>query len=415
MRDWSGYLTRTITKAERVSEDLAWIFRRDNGILPRSAVSLWKAIVRPVLEYAAELWAGDISVELTKRAEAVQIDFARIILGVNGCQSIPDDFIRAELGMEKLTSRWEKLRLGYWRRLHLAAPKTTLHAFVALRKWQVDWAPPAFNNGWMGKTRTLLQKGGFAKDWMDPKLCCNMSKQAWKQAVYDSIEDRETSDMIARLANMTSAHAARFVRSKYWGKVGKTFACFAGEVGRRGALVPEPYLDDRNEPIGRRLKLMCRAGCLPLGKRVAREAGLPAVHGICKMCNSGSIEDIEHFICDCEAYAQPRAKMLESVHFTPECLTQSDRLDVILGRSTGSSKTDDKIDMAVKRFLKKAWRTRKWLVLAINEILDRNDTLWALHAHGDGPSPSYLRGCKSAARISEGKTRLFTRRRQFHP
>ena len=214
---------------------------------------------------------------------------------------------------------------------------------------------------------------------------------------------------------MTSAHAARFVRSKYWGKVGKTFSCFAGEVGRRGALVPEPYLDDRNKPIGRRLKLMCRAGCLPLGKRVAREAGLPAVHGICKMCNSGSIEDIEHFICDCEAYAQPRAKMLESVHFTPECLTRSDRLDVILGRSTGSSKTDDKIDMAVKRFLKKAWRTRKWLVLAINEILDRNDTLWALHAHGDGPSPSYLRGCKSAARISEGKTRLFTRRRQFHP
>ena len=219
LHDWSVYLNRTIAKAERVSEDLAWIVRRDNGLLTRPA-TLWKAIVRPVLEYAAELWAGDISKELTKRAEAVQVNFARIILGVNGCQSIPDDFLRAELGMEKLTSRWEKLRLGYWRRLHVSAPKTTLHAFVALRKWQVDWAPPTFNNGWMGQTKTLLQDGGFSRDWIDPKLCCAMSKQAWKKAVYGSVEDRETSDTISRLANMNSTHAL-FAPSS-GGRLGKT-------------------------------------------------------------------------------------------------------------------------------------------------------------------------------------------------
>jgi hypothetical protein len=408
--DWSGYLNRTIAKAEKVSENLAWIFRRDNGLLPRSAATLWKAIVRPVLEYAAELWAGDISKELTKRAEAVQIDFARIILGLNGCQSIPDDFIRAELGMEKLTSRWEKLRLGYWRRLHVTAPRTTLHAVVALRKWQVDWAPPAFDNGWMGKTKTLLQEGGLSKDWLDPKLCCGLSKQAWKDAVYDSVEERETSDTISRLATMNSNHAARFVRSKFWGKVGKDFACFTGEIGRRGALVPEPYLDDRDEPIGRRLKLMCRAGCLPILKRVAREAKLPAAHGTCKMCSSGSIEDIEHLVMDCDAYSQQRSKMLESIDYGPGCQTQSDRLDMLLGKSTGVSKTDDRTDVAVKRFLKKAWRARKWLVLATNKILDRNDTLWAIHAHGDGPSPSYLRGCKNAGTTSEGKTRHKKRR-----
>lgn len=410
LNDWSGYLNRTIAKAKRVSEDLAWIFRRDNGLLPRSAATLWKAIVRPVLEYAAELWAGDINKELTKRAEAVQIDFARIILGLNGCQSIPDDFIRAELGMEKLTSRWEKLRLGYWRRLHVTAPRTTLYAVVALRKWQVDWAPPAFNNGWMGKTKMLLQEGGLSKDWLDPKLCCGSSKKAWKDTVYDSVEERETSDTISRLATMNSNHAARFVRSKFWGKVGKDFACFTGEIGRRGALVPEPYLDDRDEPIGRRLKLMCRAGCLPTLKRVIREAELPAAHGTCSMCSSGSIEDIEHLVMSCEAYSRHRSKMLESVDFGTECQTQSDRLDVLLGKSTGVSKTDDRTDMAVKRFLKKAWRERKWLVLATNKALDRNDTLWAINAHGDGPSPSYLRGCKNAGKTSEGRTRHKSRR-----
>ena len=175
--------------------------------------------------------------------------------------------------------------------------------------------------------------------------------------------------------------------------------------------MPEPYLDDRNEPIGRRLKLMCRAGCLPILKRVAREAKLPASHGTCKMCNSGRIEDIEHFVMDCKAYSQWRSKMLENVKFGPESQTQSDRLDVLLGKSTGTSKTDDRTDMAVKRFLKKAWRARKWLVLATNKILDRNDTLWSVHAHGDGPSSSYVRGCRNAGRTSEGKTRSWKKHR----
>ena len=123
------------------------------------------------------------------------------------------------------------------------------------------------------------------------------------------------------------------------------------------------------------------------------------------MCNSGRIEDVEHLVLDCDAYTQQRSKMLESVEFGSDCHTQSDRLDVLLGKSTGTSKIDDRTDMAVKRFLKKAWRARKWLVLETNRILDRNDTLWAIHAHGDGPSPSYLRGCKNAGRTSEGKTR----------
>ena len=93
--------------------------------------------------------------------------------------------------------------------------------------------------------------------------------------------------------------------------------------------------------------------------------------------------------------------MLESAKFGPE--SQSDRLDVLLGKSTGTSKTDDSTDVAVKRFLKKAWRARKWLVLATNKILDRNDTLWAIYAHGDGPSASYVRGCRNAGRTSEEK------------
>ena len=257
----------------------------------------------------------------------------------------------------------------------------------------MDWAPRAFDNGWMGKTKALLIEGGLIENWRNPNLCSSKPKEAWKDAVYDSVEDRETTTTISRLSMLSSHHAARFVRSKNWDKVEEDFACFSGEIGRRGALVLEPYLDDRDEPVGRRLKLMCRAGCLPTLKRVAREAELPASYGTCKMCLSGRIEDITHFMLECSAYVTPRAKMLENSPPGFNELAQAGKLDMLLGKSAGTSKIDDRTDVAVKRFLKKAWRARKWLVLATNKALSRNDTPWAVKAHGDGFSRSYVQAC----------------------
>ena len=401
-RDWSAYMERVLGKAKRASKDLAWKCGQEAGLLPRTAAALWKSIVRPVLEYAAELWAGDIPTKLIDRAEKIQTNYAKSILGLVGCQSVPHDFLRAELGMEKLTSRWEKLRLGYWRRLHMANFNTTLRSMVSLRKWQVDWAPSTFDNGWMGKTKAMLEKADLSEDWRDPSLCCKLLKEEWKDKVYDSVEERETRNTITRLVKMTSNHASRYVRSKRWDKVEEEFARSSGEIGRRGALVPEPYLDDRKEPVGRRLKLMCRAGCLPVMKRVVREAGLPPWQGTCRMCSSGEVEDIEHMVMHCAAHARHRNKLLERVSFDP-AVSQSDRLDVLLGKSTGVAKTDAEIDAAVKRFLKKAWRGRKWLVLQTNKILDRKDTLWAVHSHGDGLNSSYIKQCEENDELAHSR------------
>ena len=82
--------------------------------------------------YSAEIWAGDIPHKQAARAENVQTNFARAMLGLVGCQSISNDAIRAEMGMEKLSSRWEKLRLGYWRRLNVASGERTLVAVAKL-------------------------------------------------------------------------------------------------------------------------------------------------------------------------------------------------------------------------------------------------------------------------------------------
>ena len=48
------------------------------------------------LEYAGELWGGEISDALTREVEKVQTDFGRTILGIKGEMWVPAEFVRAE-------------------------------------------------------------------------------------------------------------------------------------------------------------------------------------------------------------------------------------------------------------------------------------------------------------------------------
>ena len=70
--NWRPYFSRAIQKAQHATNLLLYICRHDKGMLPRAARSYWLAKVRPVLEYAAEIWAGDLPQELVLKAEKNQ-------------------------------------------------------------------------------------------------------------------------------------------------------------------------------------------------------------------------------------------------------------------------------------------------------------------------------------------------------
>ena len=391
VRNWKKYMDRAIANASRATEDLEWACRRAGGLRPRAAAALWKAMVRPILEYAAEIWAGDITTSTVARAERVQTNFARSMLGLVGCQSISNDALRAEMGMEKLTSRWTKLRLGYWRRLQVADGERTLVAVASLRRKHLDWEYKDARDGWMGTTRDLLVEHGLYSHWLDPNLCAEQCKDQWKDIVYEAVEGREDEAVRARFAAMSGASAATYARIKNWDKVTVPFAVMSGEVGTRGGQVIEPYLDGRAEPVGTRLKLMCRLGCLPTMSRVAREEKLPPGQEFCRLCGEGAVEDIQHLLLSCPLHERHRAKMVAGVdsalvsagkeQLGKQCVNE--QTDILLGKSTGAVTADGKINNDVTRFLKKAWRGRKWLTATINDTLGREDTVWALKAHGD--------------------------------
>jgi hypothetical protein len=394
--DWRAHVERLIKKAEFRSKDLLWICRRDSGIRPRSAATLWKAMVRPVLEYAAELWSGEIPKNLANTAESIQTDFARAVLGLQGQRGVPNVLVRAELGLEKLESRWEKLRLGYWRRIQVAEPSRALVAVARARRWQLMWGGAGMGKlGWMGGTRQLLHDRGMAEYWSDPAKCARLSKRQWDDMLYDSVEahyEEERENEVALLPSLS-----RYVKVKSWKRMDEDRAEFTGEIGELGALVVERYMDEVRDRLGGRLKLLCRAGCLPVMARVARELGVNREQGQCMMCRQGE-EDIEHVLLTCQAYSKQREKLLISVGKSysrgnsganileagPERV-----IEVLLGARAGCKLTEDEVDRATKRFLRKAWKTRRAVTAAVNQEFGRMDVQWMAREPGwYRPKPS---------------------------
>ena len=76
--------------------------------------------------------------------------------------------------------------------------------------------------------------------------------------MYEQVEEYYEQERERQCATMPSV--ARYLGVKCWDRMGSDRAVMKGEVGMRGALVVERYLDDVQERLGSRLKVMCRAG-----------------------------------------------------------------------------------------------------------------------------------------------------------
>ena len=349
---------------------------RDAGLRARSACTLWRALVRPVMEYAAELWGGDISVGQVKNMEKIQTDFGRSILGMHGIKRVANDFVRAELGMERLQSRWAKLKLGYWRRVQVASPDRIFNHLAVIRKVQVERGGLYARKGWMKSIQDTLEKYGLAHHSTRPALTRMTSEDQWKVQVAEAVDMVQERERMERGLASDSETWHRYQRVKNWAEVNEETAVFSGEIGRLGARVFEKYLDDRSDGEGRRLKLWCRAGCLPVMEKIGHDLGWPAPLHKCLMCEMGTPESPRHLLVECPAYQKQRKAMLAKIDCRMchearvlSAMPLDDQCDVLLGKSVGSVKVDEYIDVLVKRYLVKVWQRRIRINRAVQEMV----------------------------------------------
>ena len=382
--DWNDHVLSAIARAKRRSNDLMYMCRYDRGMRSRTALTLWQSLVRPTLEYASEIWSDQIPRYLMQKAEAVQLKFLRVSMGLhkNG-SGVANEVIRAEAGCERLQDRWAKLRLGYWRRVFVAPNGRLLRDIVEFRRheWIASKGRGWGSRGWMRTIKASLDKHGLGVYWDNPAAAAAKSKEEWKDIVYAAVDSSANSDRSATLSSKTSA--TDYIGLKEWGPNPVNYSFSGGESGKLGQHVPERYLDDRNNLKGTRLKMLCRLGCLPLMNRVGREARppWPREYRTCAACCTGKIEDVHHFVMDCPRYATKRTALLQQtvreltrsngnvtgIGFAS--MTAKNQLAVLLGRRISDPTAEDRLDRSVKRYLSKCWNLRGGVTGAINDAL----------------------------------------------
>ena len=133
---WNTALKRFHTKASAAGNLITWVSRGKAGLRPGSALQLWFANGRPLLEYACEIWEGDISQEWSDKLEAVQTAFLRRSVGAG--RSAPASALRRELGAQSLKIRREWLKIQYWLRIKHAKSDRLLSHLYRHRARAVD-------------------------------------------------------------------------------------------------------------------------------------------------------------------------------------------------------------------------------------------------------------------------------------
>jgi hypothetical protein len=387
--DWSPHVRALVAKAKARSRDLMWMCRAGNGMRPRTVVVLFNALVRPILEYCAVLWGSSIGAGLAREVEAVQSAFLRAISGVHKTgMGVSNDFLRAEHGVELLAARRAKLKAGFWRRLHTVAPQRILCSVLALRYRQVRAGNVVLGSRSLLRSfRVSLMGSGLGMFWDDPGAAVrDYNAEDWKRFSARAVDEVEDSARALRMADSRSLVV--YTGVKFWDINDLEHSAYSGEQDRLGFRVPEPYLDDRDSPsTAVRLKLLARAGALPLMDRIGRERGWPRATRLCPMCGTGEVEDTRHVVLFCPAYGAERRELGGRIEhaashqgeFAPGAsqfsdLAAEERLLVVLGKRIGNAKVECGVDLAVKMFLGAVWRKRDDVRVRLNNLLHRSDS-----------------------------------------
>ena len=80
---WNSFLERIHTKTTAARNMMMYQCGGSNGIRPRTSRAQWQSGVRPVGEYACELWEGEISKNWSDKLESIQYSYCVAALGLH--------------------------------------------------------------------------------------------------------------------------------------------------------------------------------------------------------------------------------------------------------------------------------------------------------------------------------------------
>jgi hypothetical protein len=243
-----------------------WMIGRGKGWLGADFwLMMWRAYIRPVLEYAGEVFGG----QAWPQAEQVQREAGRLILGVT--KRTPNEVVRGELGMITLKGRRDIARLSYWWQI-VNSKRGGLVRDV------YEWSRLKSANNWCRYTKKLLIELGFREEWESEELG---KRNAWVSKVSKAVWKKETVKWKEGMQGKKKLDRYRVIKTE---------------------LQYEQYLDCGGTRAEIASFVEWRGGVAKLRVETGRWVGLQREQRVCEYCNSGEVEEEVHMMTRCSKW-----------------------------------------------------------------------------------------------------------------
>jgi len=335
-----GEFRKRIHDKARVNVKRVWAMGMRHGSLSVLAgINLYKALVRSILEYGAEVWK-DIKWE---EGERIQREMGRRILRCHG--KTTNEAVLGELGWWKLRARRDFLKLKYWIKICLMEDTRLVRKVYLLSR---ERYLKRRTKNWCSDVHKLVLRYGLQPIWQDEALIKNpvglnpnhSVLKYWEGVLLAKVHQKEEEDWKKGCSRKEKLRTYRTFKTK---------------------LVLENYLLSEKEKQGRYLLTKLRVGTNKLRIETGRwKRPVEKLHErICTQCQNGEVEDEKHFLLRCNRYQQLREELFTSIqtvtNFVLADKAEEDQWKTLMI----TEKKPGLISDFIKKFVRKAMRIRE--------------------------------------------------------
>ena len=355
---WNSFLTRVEKRAQDKVHQLLHAACGKRPLKLKTAVHLFKTLVRPVMEYGDAIWAGMASKTALDDLERIQCKFGRAILR---CPGAAAEFVRSELGLATMRSRVNCASMRFFGKLCSMSRSRLTAKIFRLRCRQVDDGHGL--NSWCLGMKRMLQDYGLGRAWQN-----RLVTDTWKSDSAAAVQQREREISAVEVKKMSSLRDYPQLKPSHG---------------------LEQWMERTLRHPGVRIRLQLRSDTAPLMDRVGARAKIPKNMRVCLLCGSNAVEDVRHFICVCPRYAELRQQSLDRLQQLVTGTASSELRDALQVRDNDSlmklflgsailkglpSDIRVKADGIMLNGLKLAWRKRE----LIWKIVCKDNDPWKL-------------------------------------
>jgi hypothetical protein len=278
---WKSHLKKILDKGRKRTNALCGMGARD-GVSVKALLRGWEMLVRPVLEYGAEIW-GEKS---WREGEVLQMEMGRKVLGVS--KMTTKEVIQGELGLGNLSSRRIILRLRFWAKIVNMKEDRLIKKVYRQRR-------EAFLEG----------------EKKDKKNWCYWTWKFLKELHLEHLWESEKFELGRNFNNLVK----KLVRRKdedNWRDRMKTKRKLRLYRRLKDRLVLEKYVVELDRSKRRQLTML-RGGTNYLRIERGRWVGEREHERVCNVCLCEEVEDERHFLLACPMYVRERVRMFERI------------------------------------------------------------------------------------------------------